>query len=313
MAEKSKFFTVVIVPSSHGKVRRITIPRFVITAGIIGLIVGSFALFYFIGEYKIIKARLTHFRNLKKLVQTQQERIVSLNEKVAQLDKTLDRLREMEKKLKVMAGGGGGSEIEENVQGRGEFHTDILTDEPIVKQIKQNPLQTINKIESKLDLLQEEARVSEKNLAHLQKIVLNKKELFACTPNIFPVKGWISSGYGVRVNPFSGVREMHEAVDIVTSWGAPVRAACRGEVVYSGWRKLYGLVVEVKNEHGYSTVYAHLSKVLVKKEEKVDKGEVVGEVGSSGRSTGPHLHFEVWKRGETINPLNLMVEPLGAG
>ncbi len=135
--------------------------------------------------------------------------------------------------------------------------------------------------------------------------------MFASTPNIFPVQGWISSGYGSRVNPVTRKREIHQAVDIVAPWGTEVRASAQGKVLSAGWKSAYGLMIEMNDGHGYQTVYGHLSRIVVKEGQWVDKGEVIGRVGSTGHSTGPHLHFEVWSEGKTVDPLGLMVEPLG--
>ncbi|MBE0477851.1 peptidoglycan DD-metalloendopeptidase family protein [Candidatus Aerophobetes bacterium] len=314
MAEKSKFFTVVVIPNSHGKVRRLVIPRFLITTGIIGLIVCFFALFYFISEYQIVKAKIPYFEALEELTQIQQERIVSLSEKIAEFGETLDRLKEMEDKLKTMAGAGGKNIALEDGSGKGGPEQYMGGSLPFqsfpLQEIKANPIQIIDEMKRDLQLLSNEAILREKNFTQINEIIKEKEALFASTPNIFPVKGWLSSGYGSRINPFTGRRETHEAIDIVAPWDTPVRAACRGEVVFAGWRDFYGLVVEIKNKYGYSTLYAHLSKVLVKKGERVEKGQIVGRVGSTGRSTGPHLHFEVWKGGRSIDPLKLMVEPL---
>lgn len=316
MAKKPKSFTVVIVPNSQGKVRRITIPRFLITTAAIGLIICSFVLFYFVGEYKIVKEKLASFKNLQRLTQVQQEKIVSLNRKVAQFGETLNKLEEMEKRIKAMAGGGGRSEgISEDLRGdvQDKYNKYKLLDSFTPGQIMANSLKVIDKMENELNFLKNKASLQKRNLARIEELIKNKKALFACTPNIFPVKGWISAGYGVRINPFSGRKERHEAIDIVASWGEPVIAACRGKVVLAGWKDFYGLMIRVENEYGYSTVYAHLSKILVEKGQRVKKGQVIGKVGSSGRSTGPHLHFEVWEGDETVDPLKLMVEPLGWG
>lgn len=310
MGRKSKFFTLVIVPSSYGKVRRIVIPKFVVTAAIIGLIICFFALFYFIGEYKIVKDKLTYLEDLEKLTQIQQKKIASLVEKVSQFNQTLNRLKEMEDRLKTMAGMGGGTTDVEEGLGKGGPDTYVPFGNPAPEKIINDPLQVIKTIEGNFETLKERARLQEENFSRIQEIIERKKALFSSTPNIFPVKGWISSGYGLRINPFTHKREMHEAIDIVASWGTPVKAACQGRVVYTGWKNFYGLVIRIENEYGYSTIYAHLSKILVRRGERVKKGQIIGRVGSSGRSTGPHLHFEVWKGKKTINPLSLMVEPL---
>ncbi len=121
-----------------------------------------------------------------------------------------------------------------------------------------------------------------------------------------PLRGRITSGFGWRRDPFTGRRAFHYGVDISAPVGFPVRAAASGIVVYAGWYGGYGNVVIIKHNMGYSTVYGHLSAIVVNPGQVVRKGQVIGAVGNTGRSTGPHLHFEIRKNGRAINPLKFV-------
>ena len=311
MSRRKNFFTLVIIPNRIGKVYRIIIPRFFLLACTIGFIIGIFALFHFITEYKNMKDKVAQVENLEAITRIQQKKIMSLANKVDEFKKTLENLRKIEARLRTLAGiGGNSTEIRENL-GRGGPEKYILFDEPITKKVQADSLDVIEKIEDNVDFLKKFAEHQKRSLSQVEGVLEKRKKLFASTPNIFPVHGWISSGYGVRIDPFTGKKEMHKAIDIVAPWGTPVRASAQGKVVYAGWKNLYGLTIEIRNEY-YSTRYGHLSRVLVKKGDWVEKGQIIGRVGSSGRSTGPHLHFEVWRKGKTVNPLKLMVEPLGS-
>lgn len=119
---------------------------------------------------------------------------------------------------------------------------------------------------------------------------------------IWPLRGRITSPFGWRWTRYG--REFHNGVDIAAPYGTPVRAADSGTVTFRGWRGGYGRLIIIEHGNGYSTYYAHLSSYEVELGQAVEKGEVIGRVGSSGRSTGPHTHFEIRKNGEPVNPLN---------
>ncbi len=122
----------------------------------------------------------------------------------------------------------------------------------------------------------------------------------------WPVRGAISSPFGYRPNPFTGIRQFHNALDIVAPEGTPVKAAMDGRAADIGYNAIYGNYVILSHPDGYQTLYAHLSKVSVKRGASLRQGAVLGAVGTTGYSTGPHLHFSVFKRGSAVNPLKLL-------
>jgi len=122
---------------------------------------------------------------------------------------------------------------------------------------------------------------------------------------IKPVRGRFTSGFGFRIDPFTGGRGYHAGIDIAGRYGTPIRAAKEGRVTFAGWNGGYGLCVIVKHQMGYETVYGHLSGITVKEGQYVSQGQVVGRMGNTGRSTGTHLHFEVRRYGKAINPTRL--------
>ena len=129
----------------------------------------------------------------------------------------------------------------------------------------------------------------------------------AAKPNIWPSEGgWLSSVYGHRADPFTGEKAMHRGVDIANRFGASALAASRGVVVFAGRVKDFGYMVEVSHGYGYRTRYGHLSKLSVKAGDEVYSGEVLGHIGSSGRSTGPHLHYEVHRHNRHLNPYKFL-------
>jgi murein DD-endopeptidase MepM/ murein hydrolase activator NlpD len=143
------------------------------------------------------------------------------------------------------------------------------------------------------------ARVS---ISHAQLDKLSRT--LAQVPYRTPVLGEIelSSGFGVRTDPFLGRPAMHTGLDFRASTGDPVRATANGRVVSAGWAGGYGRMVEIDHGNGLSTRYGHMSRINVKVGEHIHIGQIVGEVGSTGRSTGPHLHYETRIDGEAVDP-----------
>ena len=118
-----------------------------------------------------------------------------------------------------------------------------------------------------------------------------------------PLRGRLTSRYGYRRDPFTGKRSFHRGIDIANRVGAPVYAAQEGRIIYTGPRFGYGKVVIIEHQFGYKTLYGHLDNIHVARGQRVRSGQVIGTVGNSGRSTGPHVHFEIWLKNRTIDPL----------
>jgi murein DD-endopeptidase MepM/ murein hydrolase activator NlpD len=132
--------------------------------------------------------------------------------------------------------------------------------------------------------------------------IKKQRNLLAGTPTIRPVDGWVTSRFGYRKSPFTGRRELHKGLDISNRKGTPIMATADGVVCFADKKGLYGLTMVIDHGHGLKTRYAHLNKLLKKKGENVKRGDVIAQMGSTGRSTGPHLHYEVRLNGVPVNP-----------
>ncbi|OGI41095.1 MAG: hypothetical protein A2V91_01845 [Candidatus Muproteobacteria bacterium RBG_16_64_10] len=153
------------------------------------------------------------------------------------------------------------------------------------------------------------------HLSVLEDVMIEREMRAAASPIGWPVQsGWVSSAFGLRADPFTGQTSYHDGVDIASGLGTPIKALSRGVVAFAGekqGREGYGLIVEINHGNGFVTRYAHLRQVLVKAGDQVEKGRAVALVGSSGRSTGPHLHFEVVRDGRHVNPRPFLRPPQG--
>jgi murein DD-endopeptidase MepM/ murein hydrolase activator NlpD len=135
-----------------------------------------------------------------------------------------------------------------------------------------------------------------------------KKVLLLHIPSILPAKGWLTSGFGNRISPFTGRKEFHSGIDVVARRGAPVISPADGLVIKARRESGYGIVLEIRHMQGIVTRFAHLKKNLVRAGSRVKRGEIVSQVGSTGRSTGPHLHYEVLLNGVAVNPMLYIVD-----
>jgi murein DD-endopeptidase MepM/ murein hydrolase activator NlpD len=149
----------------------------------------------------------------------------------------------------------------------------------------------------------------ESRLRNVRRDVERREELAAATPSIWPAHGWLTGTFGGRSDPFTGEPGYHQGLDISTDKGQPVFATANGSVDSASYSGDYGNLVVLKHAFGLSTRYGHLSSFAVKPGQSVRRGDIIGFVGSTGRSTGAHLHYEILANGKLINPLQLLTKP----
>jgi len=149
----------------------------------------------------------------------------------------------------------------------------------------------------------------ESRLRNVRRDVERRQELAAATPSIWPAHGWLTGTFGGRSDPFTGEPGFHQGLDISTEKGQPVFATADGSIEAASYSGDYGNLIVLKHAFGLVTRYGHLSSFTVKPGQQVKRGEVIGYVGSTGRSTGAHLHYEILANGKLINPLQLLTGP----
>ncbi|GAB4362257.1 MAG: M23 family metallopeptidase [Deltaproteobacteria bacterium] len=158
-----------------------------------------------------------------------------------------------------------------------------------------------------MELLRTQIEEAMKSVTDIRKYVVEQKSLYLATPTGWPVSGGhISSSYGYRVHPKTGERQFHTGIDISVPRGTEVKATADGIVSFSGWTKNSGHVVVIEHGYDYSTAYAHNQKNLVKVGERVHRGDTIAISGSTGLSTGPHVHYEIWKQQRHMNPKSFL-------
>jgi len=137
--------------------------------------------------------------------------------------------------------------------------------------------------------------------------ISKEKRLFHATPMGWPTIGRVTSHFGLRTSPLTHMLDFHTGIDIAGNWGSPIRATADGIVSFSGWEEGYGKLVIINHGFGFSSLYGHMSRILVKGGQTIYRNQVIGLMGATGHATGPHCHYEVWRYGKTINPYTYML------
>lgn len=223
-------------------------------------------------------------------------------------------------------------EVMEDLQQRDDnLYRVILQADPISPHVRQAGYGGTNRYEQleemanaklvinttqKMDNLKRQLYIQSKSYDEVAELCRNNDERLSCIPAIQPVSNKdlkkTASGYGVRIDPIYKTQKFHHGMDFSADTGSPVYATGNGTVVKAGWESGYGLTIEIDHGFGYQTRYAHLSKMHTRRGQKVTRGEVIGDVGSTGKSTGPHLHYEVVNKGRKVNPINYYFMDLSA-
>jgi len=153
-----------------------------------------------------------------------------------------------------------------------------------------------------MEALKQQIKKTVEDVGDIRDYLSQQRDLFMATPKGWPIVGNVTSPYGKRRHPITGKDDFHSGMDISAAPGNPVRATADGIVSFSGWNGGSGNLVVIEHGFGFSTFYAHNKMTAVKVGQRVKKGDVVSYVGSTGNTTGPHLHYEVWKNGSPVNP-----------
>ena len=264
---------------------------------------------YELGTYQARQGRVEAASELESLVGREREKIaIAQAEQRANLDALALRVARLQAHLMRL------DALGERLVGVGKLDRkefDFSVD-PAQGGIEEGPVSSASagEIAADLDKIARLLADREAKLSMLEVQLANRKLIRETFPSGRPIdKGWISSYYGKRTDPMTGRKAVHHGIDFAGAKGAPVHAVAGGVVVKSGKGTGYGNRVEIRHPDGYTTVYAHNEKNLVKVGDVVTKGQVIALLGSTGRSTGPHVHFEVHRNGRVVNPRKYIRAP----
>jgi murein DD-endopeptidase MepM/ murein hydrolase activator NlpD len=236
--------------------------------------------------------------NQSNEILSQRKQIHKFANEINSLKSNLVKLNKFEKKIRIIANISNPSEKDNLFGVGGSIPEDIDPKLPLT--VKHNSL--MREMHEQARELKLASVSQEKVFESLINDLKRKRNLLSSTPSIWPTKGWLSSGFGYRISPFTGLREFHKGLDISSRKGSKVIATADGVVTFAGKNGLYGNMIKIDHGHGMMTRYGHLEKMLKKRGDAVKRGDVIGLMGNTGRSTGPHVHYEVFLNGLPVNP-----------
>ena len=258
---------------------------------------------FFFCDYIQVKKKDFELNQLRQEAQAQKSQIQFFLARIENLEKQLSKLKDFDRKIRIIANLEKGQEATPFMGMGGPSPSDIR--EKLRVEKDGNGL--IQQMRSDIERLQAEAVSREESLSELEKLLHIKEMLLAHTPSIWPAMGWVTSGFGFRTDPFTGLTQMHEGMDISNQLGTLVIASADGVVSDFANDRVYGRILVISQGFGMTTRYAHLNKVLVRIGQKVKRGDKIAEVGMSGKTTGPHLHYEVRVNGIPVNPMGYIL------
>jgi murein DD-endopeptidase MepM/ murein hydrolase activator NlpD len=292
------FYTLLILPKKDSSAKKISLSSALVKG--VSIFVMGLILFmmYFSYDYIHIRREQAELKRLKMQTAEQRKQIDGLVAKVDQFSIKMDELRQFDKKIRIMANLVTGRDKEQLLGIGGP----VSEENRLRSRMAADDKAMIAGIGRQVDRLMDDAASREQSFANLLAYLQEKKSLLASTPSAWPVLGWVTSEFGRRISPFGGDREFHKAIDIATRIGKPIQAPADGIVAEVAFQHDVGQMVRIDHGHGISTFYGHLSKAVVRAGATVRKGDRIGYVGNSGRSTGSHLHYAVMLNGVPVNP-----------
>lgn len=321
MKTKSRFYTLIIVPEGATKIRKITIPTWILKSVILG--VGIFGLFAGVmtTNHAYVLSQISENSDLRSENRRLRQQVQVLKSKYHSLDRTMERLRTLGSRLRVITGAQDSStqaqnetlpdanqNIPKDPKAIPEEVSNVYADLDPLDPERNNLLALYDELQSKIGKSAQEALDLEKALEEQYEQLADKKAFADALPSRKPAEGYFTSGFGIRKSPLTGRIKMHEGLDLANYPGTPIRTTAFGTVSFAGTKPGYGQTVIVDHGYGLETWYAHVRKVLVKEGQSVKRGQVVAQLGNTGRSTGPHVHYEVRVNGFPVDPITYLLE-----
>jgi len=287
--------SVLIIPHQKGRIREIKISPRTLVLFFVGatLVLSSCMFFSLSGAGGVVdKIKLGRLEKKNELLQA---KLDEMNSTISSLQGQMAELIEKEEQVRMVFGL---PEVDPQIRELG-----VGGPMPQNQDYTDQDFEELYLAETQLDKLLRQARFEKDNFEEIYSSLSDRKKTLDHTPSIRPSSGYLSCGFGMRVDPFTGRRQLHRGVDLAADIGTPVHVTADGVVSKVKRDVGLGKLIEVNHGYGYKTIYAHLSRISVKRGQHLTRGELIGAVGNTGYSTGPHLHYEVHFQGRARNPL----------
>ena len=297
--KKKEYFTLMFLPGPNSHVRTLSISKSAIKTVFLSLAALIVVSLYLVYEYNDVKDKVWELQSMREELKQQKAEVQSFALNLLDYKRQMFLLRDLDTKLR-RAVSLGPRDRAQQVLGIGG--PDELGIQNLASMGEKKQEEALKEMHQELTQLKGAASKQEASIQMLIEYFEDKRSLYASTPSVWPVRGWVTSHFGVRTSPFSGIQKFHEGMDIAAQTGTPVMAPADGVVVKAGFGTGYGNLVEISHGYGMKTIYGHNSRLNVKAGQRVKRGDVISYVGDTGSSTGPHLHYEVKVNGLPINP-----------
>lgn len=300
-----QWFTLVIIPDKTSRVLRIKVPKTVLIAGTaaLALMIG-FGVFTTFRSLEL-GSRLETYRQMESQTLEQKVALKRFSNEMDTLKGQIGRLRELDYKLRVITD----LEVEKPSPSVYGIGGSLETDEGLsLENAEEGKLDLVAVLDKDLERLQQMANYQEESFSNLKTYLSDQKDLIERTPHRWPARGFVSSTFGPRVDPFTGLARLHEGIDIVARRGTPITAPADGIVTYAGLDPTLGEMVVIDHGYGVITRYGHNDSLLVREGQRVKRGDPIATVGSTGKSTGPHLHYEIRINDIAVNPQGYLID-----
>ena len=298
-----KKITIMFLPDGGRAVRQFKIPKLLVHLFLLFSLSALVFLTWAFIEYFDLKRE---FPERMKLVQENEQKaaqLASLTDKIDQINTKMVELKKFDNKLKVMVDLEPGDD-DTQFLGIGGPDSTLIDSNNVIEDAHKRLTRLMHQ---SLDNLEDEIAVQIREKAQLYEFLEGQKSMLACTPSIWPAQGWATSGFGYRISPFTNQKEFHEGLDISARIGTEVIAPADGVVFEIGKTYGFGNLLIISHGYGIKTIYGHLSKTLVKKGQSIKRGDKIALIGNTGRTTGPHLHYEIQLNGVPVNPQNYIL------